>query len=316
MTATSPVSLRMGATEYGLIALQSMLWGSSYFLVAVARDALPPITMSALRLIPAMLILLAVVAWFRVRLPATRAEWKAILWFCLANNVVPFLLVIIAQRTVPGGTAAIFNATVPLFAVFLAAYFIPDERLSWRRVVGILIGITGVAILVGGGTGTSDGSAGAKVMLIAAAACYAIANVYARLKLQGFAPFSLACAQMLGSFAIASVLAVLIEQPWTLSAPSTKAFLSIMGMGIFSSALASLCHLTVLKRAGATNAVLVTIILPLTPILLGALFIGEQISLREAIGALVIGSALIYIDGRAFQWLRGSKARSAAGRQA
>lgn len=294
----------MGATEYGLIALQSMLWGSSYFFVAVARDALPPITMSALRLVPASLILLAIVGWFRIRLPATRDEWRAILWFCLANNVVPFLLVIIGQRSVAGGTAAIFNATVPLFAVFLAAYFIPDERLSWRRVIGILIGITGVAILVGGGLGDQKGDILAKAALIGAAACYAVANVYGRLKLQGFAPFSLACAQMLGSFAIASVLAIVFEQPWTLPAPSTNAFLSIMGMGIFSSALASLCHLTVLKRAGATNAVLVTIILPITPMLLGWLFIGEKISLREAIGALVIASALVYIDGRAFQWLR------------
>lgn len=306
----------MGATEYGLIALQSMLWGSSYFFVAVARDALPPITMSALRLVPACLMLLAVVAWFRIRLPATRAEWAAILWFCLANNLVPFILIVLAQRSVSGGTAAIFNATAPLFAVFLAAYFIPDERLSWRRVVGILIGIAGVAVLVGGGTRDSDSEILAKVALVAAAACYAIANVYARLRLQGYAPFALACAQMIGSLAIASGLAIAFEHPWTLAPPTTTAFLAIMGMGVFSSALASLCHLTVLKRAGATNAVLVTIILPLTPILLGAAFLGEWLSAREIIGALVIASALVYIDGRAFRWIRGIARKSEGERRA
>lgn len=305
MTASSPVSLRMGATEYGLIALQSMLWGSAFFFIAVARDALPPITMSALRLIPASLILLLVISWFGLRLPATLHAWALIAGFCLFNNVIPFILIILAQRSVTGGTAAIFNSTAPLFAVFLAAYFIPDERLSWRRVIGIMIGIGGVAILVGGGISGGTGGLLARIALVVAAACYAISNVYARRLLPGYAPFALACAQMVCSFFIAAALSIIFEHPWTLPAPSWDGFLAIMGMGVFGSGLASLCHFTVLRRAGATNAMLVTIILPLTPILLGAAFLGERLTAREIVGAFVIASALVCIDGRLFEWLRG-----------
>lgn len=294
----------MGATEYGLISLQSMLWGSAFFFIAVAQEALPPVTMSALRLVPACLITLAAATWFRERLPATLGAWALIAGFCMFNNVVPFILIILAQRSVTGGTAAIFNATAPLFAVFLAASFIPDERLSWRRVAGILIGIAGVAILVGGGAAAGSTELWPRLALIAAAACYAISNVYARLFLRGHTPFALASAQMIMSFLIASLLAIIVERPWSLPAPSANGFLAIMGMGIFGSGLASLCHFTVLRRAGATNAMLVTIILPVTPILLGAIFLGERISAREIVGALVIASALLCIDGRIFDWLR------------
>lgn len=304
MTTHSPVSLRMGATEYGLIALQSMLWGSAFFFIAVARDALPPMTMSALRLVPACAILLLVVTYFRERLPATLEAWGYVAVFCLFNNVIPFIIIIYAQRFVTGGTAAIFNSTAPLFAIFLAAYFIADERLSWRRVIGILIGIAGVAILVGGGGGSDANGVLARIGLVAAASCYAIGNVLARLFLRGHSPFSLACAQMLASLVIATALAVVFERPWTLPAPSANGLMAIMAMGTFGSALASMCHFNVLKRAGATNAMLVTIILPLTPIILGALFLGERLSVREIVGAGVIAAALVSIDGRVFDWLR------------
>lgn len=304
LTALPPIKLRLGAAEYGLIALQSMLWGSAFFFIAVARDSLPPITMSALRLVPACAIVLVAVALTKQRLPATLAEWGLVVIHSLFNSVVPFIIIIYAQRSVSGGTAAIFNATAPLFTIFLAAYFIADETLSWRRVIGILIGIAGVGILVGGGvSGGGDGIL-ARVGLVAAAACYAIGNVYARLFMRGYAPFTLACAQMIASLVIASLLAVIVEQPWTAPLPSLNGFLAIMGMGAFGSGFASLCHFTVLRRAGATNAMLVTIILPLTPIFLGALFLGERLSPREIIGALVIASALVYIDGRLFEWVR------------
>lgn len=306
----------MGATEYGLISLQSMLWGSAFFFVAVAQDALPPISMSALRLVPACLITFAAAMWFRERLPATLGAWALIAGFCMFNNVVPFILIILAQRSVTGGTAAIFNATAPLFAVFLAASLIPDERLSWRRVAGILIGIAGVAILVGGGSATGTAELLPRAALIAAAACYAISNVYARLLLRGYTPFALASAQMVMSLLIASLLAVIFERPWSVPAPGWNGFLAIMGMGIFGSGLASLCHFTVLRRAGATNAMLVTIILPVTPILLGAIFLGERISPREIAGALIIASALICIDGRVFDWLRRRMNRSNPGSDA
>jgi drug/metabolite transporter (DMT)-like permease len=305
VTAPQPrPNLRLGVTEYGLIALQSMLWGSTFFFVAIVRDGMPPITMTAVRLVPACIVLLCVIAWLKQRLPATVSEWVKIVVFSAFNNVVPFILITFAQREVTGGMAAVFNATAPLFTVFLAAIFIAEEKLSWPRVLGILVGIVGVAVLIGINPAATTGSIGARLLLIAAACCYAIGNVFARVLLPGYQPFALATAQMIGSLLLATVLSLLFEQPWTIPSPTPVVWLTIIVMGILGSAFASMCHFTILRRAGATNAMLVTIVLPLTPMLLGSIFLGDTISAREIAGGLIIALALVIIDGRVLtRWL-------------
>lgn len=296
-TARSTAAPTMGRVEYGLIALQSMLWGSTFFFVALVDGAMSPITMCVVRLLPAVVALLLFVSWMGLRYPASLFHWTMIFVMAAFNNVIPFVLITIAQREVTGGIAAVFNATAPLFAVFFAAMFIANERLSWRRVAGIVAGICGVAVLIGAGDATA--SLTAKALLLLAASCYASANVLTRLYLSSdYPPFVIASAQMIASLVLAAIAAAAIEQPWQAPMPEMRTVMTVFAMGIFGSALASLCHFTVLARAGPTNALLVTIILPLTPIILGAVFLGDRLSLREGVGAAVIALALVIIDGR------------------
>jgi drug/metabolite transporter (DMT)-like permease len=294
--------LRMGATEWGLIALQSMLWGSSYFFIAVAQPELPAFTIAALRTIPAAAALLLIVLSLGYRLPATLAEWRLFIAFSAFNTVLPFLLIVWGQARATGGMAAILNATAPLFGIFLAHLLTHDEKLSWNKLAGILVGVAGVGILVG-----YDVVAGASADLVARLAllgaplCYVSANIFVRRRLGRYPPFVIAAMQMVGAMFVAFPLALAVDRPWTLPAPSLAALGAIVGMGVLGSAFASLCHFTVLQRAGATNASLVTLIMPLTPILLGGMFLGEQLSARDMAGALVIAAALIIIDGRALR---------------
>src|SRR5215470_5646697 len=140
---------RLGAVEWGLIALQSMLWGSSYFFIEVAQPELPALTIAALRTIPASAALLLIVLSLGYRLPATLAEWRLFIAFSAFNSVLPFLLIVWGQSRTTGGMAAILNATAPLFGIFLAHLLTHDEKLSAHKLAGILVGITGVGILVG-----------------------------------------------------------------------------------------------------------------------------------------------------------------------
>ncbi len=110
--------------------------------------------------------------------------------------------------------------------------------------------------------------------------------------------------QMVGSIFVTFPLAAVVDQPWQLPMPSLAALGAIVGMGVLGSTLAPLCHFTVLQRAGATNASLVTLIMPLTPIVLGAVFLGDRLTPRDMLGALVIAAALIIIDGRVVSALR------------
>lgn len=306
MQQAPDMPLRLGATEWGLIALQSMLWGSSYFFVAMVQGQLPVFTITALRTLPSLAVLLIVVTALGYRLPAEWSQWRLFLAFALVNTFIPHLLVVWGQSRATGGMAAILNATAPVFGIFLAHIFTHDEKLSANKLAGVVLGLAGVIVLVGYDMALGSGlDLTARLALLAAPLLYMAANVFARAKLNAHPPFVIAAAQMVGAMVLAVPAALIVDRPWNGPAPSVQALLAIAGMGVFGSALASLCHFTVLRRAGATNASLVTLIMPLTPILLGGLFLGERLSAREIAGALIIAAALTVIDGRILRHLRG-----------
>ncbi|MEQ1647446.1 MAG: DMT family transporter, partial [Hyphomicrobiaceae bacterium] len=224
----------LGPIEYGLIGLQSMLWGSMFFFIGLAKSEIPPWTMSALRLGAAVLVLTVVALFLGVRLPASLAMWSRFLILSFFNNALPFWFIARGQQEVTGGIASIFNATAPLFTIVLAHFALADERLSWRRVFGVLIGLGGIGVLTG--LGGSVGSSGAQLQLLAAAACYAIGNVYGRKFLIGFHPVSMAVSQMLCACFITLTASALFEQPWTIEMPSSKALFATLAMGVFGSA--------------------------------------------------------------------------------
>jgi len=296
--ATSPPLLRMGPAEWALLVLHSVLWGSAFFFIAIANREWPALSITALRLVPAAVILLGIV-WARgLRMPASVPEWGRFVLLAAFNNFIPFVLIVWAQHEVSGGLAAVFNATTPVFALFLAHLYTHDEKLSANKLAGLALGIAGVAVLVAPDllAGSRAGLL-AKLALIAAALCYAAAAIYAR-SFAHHPSLVIAAGQMTGALILSAPIALLIDRPWTLPAPGSAALAAIIGTGVFASALASICYFTILKRAGATNALLVTLLLPMTPIVLNGLFLGEHMSLREFAGALVIGLALVVIDGR------------------
>src|SRR5262249_15293607 len=153
------------------------------------------------------------------------------------------------------------------------------------KAAGIVVGIAGVGILMGRDliSGASSDLL-ARLALIAAPLCYTCANIFVRRRLGGYPPFEIAAMQMLGAVIVAMPLALLMDRPWASPLPSATAIAAIAGMGVLGSALPSLCHFTVLQRAGATNASLVTLIMPLTPILLGWVFLGERLSPTDIAG--------------------------------
>jgi drug/metabolite transporter (DMT)-like permease len=295
--------LRLGAVEWGLIALQSTLWGSSYFFVAVVQDQVPILTVVAIRGVAASILLIAIVTSLGYRMPATLAEWRRFAFFSTFNSLLPFALIVWGQSRATGGMAAILNSSAPLFGIFLAHALTHDEKLSANKLAGILLGMVGVAILLGSDFAVvSSADLMARLALLAAPLLYVLANIYARNKLGEYPPFVIAMMQMAASVFISVPMALAIDWPWTLPMPSLTVLGAIIATGVFGSGLAALCHFTVLQRAGATNAMLVTLIMPVTPIVLGGLFLGEQLTVREIVGALIIAAALLIIDGRVLRF--------------
>jgi drug/metabolite transporter (DMT)-like permease len=258
-------------------------------------------TMSFLRVLPAAIILIAVTTAMRLSLAPLMQHWHKFLLLAAINNYLPFLLLIYGQHQVTGGIAAIFNATSPLFAAFLAHAMTHDDKLSANKVAGILAGIAGVGVLAWHDLWSgSEAGLLATLAMLGAAFSYALAGVFGR-SFRGTPPFVIATGQMVGALVLSVPLLVLVAEPWNHPAPSTAALLATLATGVFGSALASMFYFTILKRAGATNALLVTLLLPLTPITLGALFLGQTLKSTDIAGGLLIALALIVIDGRAFR---------------
>jgi drug/metabolite transporter (DMT)-like permease len=280
-----------------LLAALSVLWGGSFFFNGVVLRELPPLTLVFLRVALAAIVLLPVLRAYGLPFPKGWAGWRPFFLVALFNNVLPFSLIVIGQTTIPSGLASILNATTPLFTVMVMAAA-GEEKLILRRVAGVIVGLIGVMILRGGALGFGSGQGPGILLCLAAALSYGISALVARRSLADSPPLATATFQLMGSSLMMAFVAAVFERPWQLPLPGVVTWLAVLGLAALSTALAYIVFFQVLRRSGATNVMLVTLLVPVTAILLGALVLGEHIAPREIAGALVIGSALLLIDGR------------------
>jgi drug/metabolite transporter (DMT)-like permease len=305
---------RIDARDWSLLAVLSVLWGGSFFFNGVVLKELPPLTVVLLRVALAAMILLPVLRAYQIRFPVGLSGWKPFFAIALLNNVLPFSLIVMGQTYIPSGLASILNATTPLFTVMVMAAA-GDEKLHARRVVGIVTGLIGVIILHGQDVhgqgvqgqdlGFQSGEGVGILLCLAAAFSYGLSALYARRKLSNSPPLATATFQLLASALMMTIVAAVFERPWQLPMPGVTTWLATIGLSALSTALAYIVFFQILRRSGSTNVMLVTLLIPVTAILLGYLVLGESISLREMIGALVIGSALLLMDGRVLKFFPG-----------
>jgi drug/metabolite transporter (DMT)-like permease len=288
---------RIDARDWALLAALSVLWGGSFFLNGVALRELPPLTLVLLRVAIAAIILLPLLRSCGLPFPKGWTGWQPFFLIALFNNVLPFSLIVMGQTYIPSGLASILNATTPLFTVLVMAAA-GEERLFFRRVAGVIVGLIGVVILRGGGWGFEGGQGLGILLCLAASLSYGISALVARRHLAGSPPVANATFQLLASSLMMALVAGIFERPWQLPVPGGATWLAVFGLAALSTALAYIVFFQVLRCSGATNVMLVTLLVPITAILLGSLVLGERISLREIAGAVVIGSALLLIDGR------------------
>ena len=299
---------RIDARDWSLLGLLSVLWGGSFFFNGVVLRELPPLTVVLLRVALAAMILLPVLWIYRIRFPVGLSGWRPFFAIALLNNVLPFSLIVIGQTYIPSGLASILNAITPLFTVLVMAAA-GDEKLHPRRVAGVVTGLIGVIILHGQDLhgqdlGIQTGEGIGILLCLAAAFSYGLAALYARRKLSDSPPLATATFQLLASALMMTIVAAVFERPWQLPMPGVTTWLAMIGLSALSTALAYIVFFQVLRRSGSTNVMLVTLLIPVTAVLLGYLVLGESISLREIVGALVIGSALLLIDGRVLNFVR------------
>lgn len=295
-----PGAPALGLREWMLLIGLSVLWGGSFLFVGIAVRELPPLTIVAARVALAALALLAVLKLLRHPVPRGVRVWTAFLGMGVLNNAIPFTLIVWGQSHIASGLASILNATTPLFTVVVAHAFTADERLTGRRLAGVLIGFAGVALMVGGAAMQALGvDVAAQLAILGAALSYGCAGVFGRrFRALGVPPLATAAGQVTASSAILVPLALIVDRPWNLALPSAPTVLAVLALALVSTAFAYLLFFRLLARAGATNVALVTFLIPVSAILFGATLLGERLVPRQFGGMALIAAGLAVMDGR------------------
>jgi drug/metabolite transporter (DMT)-like permease len=285
--------------ELLLLGLLALLWGSSYLLIRVALDGLPPVTLIALRVSLAAAVLLAVVRWQDHRLPRDLASWRALFVQSLLNATAAWTLLAWGQQYVDSGLAGVLNSTSPVFVFFITLLVTRHEALSPLKLAGALLGVAGVTLIIGtdvlGGLGRQ---VAAQLAVLLGAFLYGCAAVNGK-RFGHMPPTVTAAAVMLCATAVLLPAALVIDRPWSLR-PSALPLAAAAALAVFCTALALLLYFRLVRTLGSMGVASQAYLRAGVSVMLGILLLGE--SLRPAVGlgllAVILGVAAINLPRR------------------
>ncbi|AYG57871.1 DMT family transporter [Rhizobium jaguaris] len=290
----------MGAAEWVMLFGLSILWGGSFLFNGILVHELPLFTIVAARVALAAIALHVIVRMTGQAMPRDRQAWAAFFGMGVLNNAIPFLLIVWGQTHIASGLASILNATTPLFAVVVAHFLTTNEKMTGNRLIGVVVGFAGVALMIGPSVLSSLGSnVLGQLAVLGAAFSYSLAGIFGRrFRRMGLAPIIPAAGQVTASTVLLLPVALFVDHPWMLDMPSIETWMALAGLAILSTAIAYVLYFRILATAGATNLMLVTFLIPVSAILLGAPILGEQLQPKHFIGMAMIAVGLVAIDGR------------------
>ncbi len=290
----------MSGKDWTRLTILSLLWGGSFFFVAVALQGLPTLSVVWGR-VGLGAAFLALALWVSgTAFPRGGPVWRALAVMGLLNNAVPFTLFVLAQGRISGGMASILNATTPLWGVLLA-HLLTEEKITVAKAAGLACGFAGVVVMMGG---AALGDLWASLACLGAAFSYGLAGIWGRrFRSMGVPPLATAFGQVASAAVILLPIWLLVDRPWRLALPEPSVIGAVLAIAAFSTALAYLIYFRLLASAGPSNLLLVTFLVPVSACLLGAMFLGEPILAWQVAGFGLIAAGLAALDGRVLKWL-------------
>jgi len=273
--------------EVVLLLTLASIWGASFLFIKLGVDEVEPAVVVLGRLVVGVAVLVPVVL-LRGAIPDMRAMWVPCVVLGALNNAVPYWLIAFAETRIDSGLAAVIQAAAPILTVVLATRIDPSQRVRGLRLVGVAVGFVGVALLVGVQEGSQLVGA---LAVLGTATCYAVSVLYAGRTVRSFPPLEVA----IGQLAVGMLLALpfgLAQLPS--EAPPAKAVAAIVALGALSTGVAYLLYFTLIARAGASRAILVTYLVPAFALVYGTVFLDEPVTLSALAGLVLIlgGTAL------------------------
>jgi drug/metabolite transporter (DMT)-like permease len=298
----------MSGRNWGLLLLLALLWGSSFFFYKVLVAALPPVTVVLGRV---GLAAIAMNLWLLAQgqsMPLSGRLWLRFLLLGFLNSSLPFVLIAWGELHISSGLASILNATTPIFMVAVAHWGTEDEKLSVGKAVGIALGILGVIVLVGPGVLGGGGAIWGELAVITASCSYGFGGVYSR-RFKDLSPLQAATGQMTGATLLLIPLSLLLDRPWTLAMPHLEVWAAWLAIALVNTALAYVVYYRMVANVGVTYISLVTLLIPVIALFLGAIFLNERVTLQALAGMAIIGLGLAATNERIWSWARRNKLR-------
>ena len=290
--------MEMSPSTWLLMMLLGLIWGGTFFLSEILLLEMTPFQIVFHRVSIAAIIMVIYITWRGKRLPRDKRSWFALAIMGLLNNAIPFSAIVFGQQYITGGLAAILNSTTAFFGVMLAGLFFKDERLTFRRLIGVMMGILGVAIIIGVDvlSHLSLTSIG-QLFIIVSSISYAFAGIWGRLQVKNLGVEVTATGMLISSSVWMLILATMVEG-FPLEALSLRSTAAILTFSVVCTAIAYLLYFAILSAAGAANLTLVTIIIPPFALMLDAFALGEWVTGQQLLGFAIIASGLLVISGK------------------
>lgn len=285
--------------ELALLFVLATLWGASYTFIKIGVETIPPITLIAARTSIAGLMLLAVMRWRGLRLPLDAESWRRFFFQAFLNSVIPWTLIAWGERLVDADLATILNSTSPIFTFFLTTAVTRHEIVTGRKLFGVAAGLAGICLIVGLQAFHGVGRAlAAELAVVAATLCYACAAIFGR-NFAGLDPLVPAAGSLIAGAAILLPLSLVTEQPWSL-APSASSLLALLGLAVFSTALAFVIYFRLIQSLGSVGTTAQAYLRVPIGVAIGVVFLGESLPATGWVGlaCVVVGVAAMTISPR------------------
>ncbi|MGI9424910.1 MAG: DMT family transporter [Hyphomicrobiaceae bacterium] len=286
--------------EFSLLLCLAVLWGSSYLWIKIAVDAIPPVTLIAVRVSVAAIMLLGVVAWLRLDLPGDAATWSQLTVQSVLNSTGAWLLLAWGQQFVDSGLAGVLNSTSPLFVLAFTMLWTRHEPITGLKQIGVACGFAGVLMIVGFDVLQGLGQqVGAQLAILAGAVMYAGAAIFGKQRFNHLHPTATAAGTMICASVCLVPLSLTIDRPWTLTPTATDLAAALI-LGVFCTGFALLLYFRLLRTIGSMGVASQGFMRAGLSVLLGVVVLGEQLTVLLAFGVVstILGVALINFPNR------------------
>jgi drug/metabolite transporter (DMT)-like permease len=260
--------------------------------IKIAVQEIGPITLVAFRVLFGLLFGVAVILIQRVQLPRSGKEWFPPLVLGITNVAIPFFLISWGQQSIDSAVAAILDATVPLFTILIAHYLLHDDKMTWPKVLGLLLGLAGVVVLMSKDIGASLGSVLGQLAVIAACVFYAGSAVYARKTTEATPGIVRSVGPLISATAVMWLATFLVESPVEIPRLGIT-WIALLFLGVLGSGVAFIMLYYLIHEIGPTRTSLVTYLFPLGGVILGVAFLNEELSWQLVVGAVLIILSLV-----------------------